>query len=346
MTYIAFIGYNESEFDNFKIGNKSVQICRKEDYPDPSDYILRQSQKLGVDGEKYIYDILTKINKDKMFKDFQIIESHNTPHSGDYLFIDKKNNICFMIECKNKNVISVKEDLNKFDTDIINVKETYKCNVIGVFLQIANNVITSHKSIELNEYTVYLTRDYINKSCLEIIFSNYMTINNNKDKITQNDCDFVKEIIQYLENINNSNDNNIKRIVKVISHNQRDITNLSKTLEDFNHQKEIIMKITDLYNQFITKNEDNDSLTDLKSLSSDDELFSSFKNNNDAKSCIVTKNNDKEQLFKLLKQKGKTPSKLRKRSLVKKYNQFIFYINSNTIDKIQKDYKQYLNQRI
>lgn len=76
---------------------------------------------MGIDGEQYIETILNKILKNKLFKNFEIIPSHNIIHSGDYLFMNRQNNICFMIECKNKTIISTKDDLNKFESDIKNI---------------------------------------------------------------------------------------------------------------------------------------------------------------------------------------------------------------------------------
>lgn len=360
MTYIAFIGYNESDFNNFKIGNKTIQFCRKEDYPDPSDYLIRNAQKIGIDGERCIENMLNKIKKNKMFNDFELYDTHATPHSGDYLFINKKNNICFMIECKNKLIISAKEDLVKFDNDIDTVRKTYKCNVIGVFLQLGSNSITNHKCIELNQSTVYLTKDYINKTCLEIIFNNYITINDNKTNITNNDCSFIETIINHLENIESNNDIKIKRIQKVIIHNNNDILSLSKVINEVNAENETIKNIISLYHQYLDKQKeeqekatinDNDSVDSLESIQNIennnddiDDIFDFPTNNIDSKSCIVTNKNKGESLFKQLKTDNKKPSGLKKGDLQKHYSKYLYYINSNTIENIRYEYKKYLSQ--
>ena len=259
MTYIAFIGYNEQDFKNFKIGNKAVQICNKSDYPDPNDYIFRQSTQLGIKGEDSIENILNKLNKDERFKGFEVINVSKEPHCGDLLFINQNINICFMIECKNKKSINVKEDLNKFDNDIINVNKLYKCNTIGVFLQVGSNKITNHDNIELNDKTIYLTRNYINSACLSVLFAHYIKMNSiENNKITSYDSSFMEIVINDLENMKRLQTEETNRITKIIHHNERDIKHLNYLSETINSQTEIINKIIDKYNKHKIYQNDND----------------------------------------------------------------------------------------
>ena len=347
MTYIAFVGYSEADFKDFKIGNHSVSICRKEDFPDPSDYILRNAQKLGADGEKCIENIITKIIKNPSFKDFELITTHHIPHSGDYLLMSNKRGICFMLECKNKQNITYTEDLQKFITDIDNVKKVYNMKTIGVFLQIGSNKITNHESIELNDNTIYLARDYIHKSCLEIIFTHYCKLISDNIKMN-GDLSFMEQCIQDLENIETNNKKQAEVLTKVIARCEHNIRSISRVIENIGVQNDVIEKMITLYNESKNK-QDNASIDSVNSLESLGEITATevrdifdFGKNDDAKSCIVKNTKqDGNKLFSLMKADNILTSNISKKMLTKKYPEYVAYIANKKVDEIKKAYKDY-----
>ncbi len=374
MSYIAFIGYNESDFKNFKIGNKNVQICNKSEYPDPNMFLLRNSQNLGVKGEEYIKNLLTKlITNNKSFCDFELIDKHYIPHNGDFHLINTSKNIMFMIEVKNKNKISVKEDLEKFDKDIETVKQDYN-NVIGLFLSVGCDKITNHNNIELNNETIYLSRDYVNIPCLELVITHYITLTDNKFNIKakKEDITFLTQVIKQLETMKTAYDEEIKRINRVLVHNEKDTKYLTKTVKTISNQTETITQIIQLYETYKIEQEneankednkednnlnnyDSNDLEDLPEIiaepvkditEADDFEFLNCKPL-DAMSCInTTKNNNdyKTGLFiQLKKDKITAPSSLTKKQLTKHYPKYLKYIASTNIKTIVKDYRIYLN---
>ena len=355
MTYIAFVGYSEADFKDFKIGNHSVSICRKEDYPDPSDYILRHAQKLGTDGEKCVENIIMKVIKNPIFKSFELLPTHHIPHSGDYLFMSKQVGICFMLECKNKQNISHSEDLQKFLTDIENVHKLYNLKTIGVFLQLGSNKITSHDSIELNDNTVYLSKDYVNKSCLEIIFTHYSKLVK-RETFKFEDIPFIQKCIHDLESIRENNKKELETLAKVVSRSEHIIRSLSRTMTNLNTQNELLDKIIDAYNNYSIQIEDIDSLDSLDSMDRKptqeepeevDDVFD-FIRNDDAQSCIVGKkpdNADKNKLFAELSKLNMSPSSLTKKELTKKFPQHVIYINRTKLDDIRKEYRMYTKSK-
>ena len=342
MTYIAFIGYSESEFKDFKIGKQSVTICKKEDYPDPSDFILKHSQKLGVEGETCVENIMNKVMKNTLFKDFELIPTHHVPHEGDYLFMNKLLNICFLLECKNKQTISQKEDLQKFENDIKNVSSKYKTKTIGVFLQLGNNKITNHESIELNPNTIYLTKDYINRSCLEVLFSHYIRMST-KDENISSDLSFVKQSIEQLREMTKKNIHEMKVLNKVISRSERSIESLKRVIIDINSKNECIEKIITMYEESEKAKEILDNEDSLASLESIDDVFN-LPVNNDAQSCLNTKktnDKDKTELFKQLVKDTNRPTTLTKKWLTKQYPKYVYYISHTNLDTIRKEFKIY-----
>lgn len=302
MSYIAFVGYSEQDFKNFKIGNKSVQICNKSEYPDPTDYILQNSNKLGATGESCVENILTKLNKNERFKNFSLINSSKQPHCGDLLFINQVINICFMIECKNKKHISYKEDLNKFDSDINNVAKLYKCKVIGVFLQLYNDKITNHDNIELNDNTIYLTKSYINLSCLELLFIHYIKMNTIETyNINKNDNEFIKLIINDLKAIKDIQNKEATKLYKVINHNERDINMLKDSLNCINSEIDLINAIINKYNNYSINNSRANDSEEFEYEEDESEPEETRNNKTTKITAKETKDNKKETKQKLNK---------------------------------------------
>lgn len=355
MKITAFVGYSESELKDFKFGNTSIDFCRKDEYPDPTEFFLKNATRLGITGEQCVEGIINKvILKNVMFKDFELKPTHNIAHSGDYLFMNKSLNVCFMLECKNKQTISYKEDLQKFDSDLENIKLIHKMNTIGVFLQLGGDKITRHESIEINNDTVYLTRDYINRSCLELVFSYYMRkINTEEVKLMCNT--FAQSIINDMTNMEKVNNSEMNVLNKVISRAEHNIRSIGKVILSLNSQNAVIKKIIETCERSMKTNEDSDSSMDsLNSIDndnepkqeSDDDIFN-MPMQNDAKSCIVqdTKAATKNKLFSKMYSDKIKMKDITKDVMKNKYKEFTTFINTNTMKSIKDDYRIYVNKK-
>lgn len=347
MSYIAFIGYNETDFKDFKIGNKKVSICRKSEYLNPNDFLLRQSQKLGVEGEEIIKNILEEILEEEGFDKYKLIDSHATPHHGDFLMISKQDNIAFMFEVKNKKKISTMEDLNKFTSDIENVRSTYNVMTYGLFLSINSDKITNHKSLEINNDTVYLTRDYISKSTLEIILNQFMK--RNKEQV-KNKLDSNERVFNYLDILTESYNKQLKYTTRLLRHAKEDTAliqatydNLQQNLETINNIKNSFKPVEEEEQTTINSLDNNE--TELED-DDDDFLFSNNRAKNfDAKSCVV-KRNKEEDLFNLMNKDNFKLSKITKKELINRYPSYTSYVNLNNIKDIKEKYKKFITSKL
>lgn len=124
------------------------------------------SQLKGVIGENYVMEILTEIGID-------YVDKHNTHHSGDLWVLSKNKKILWLIEIKNKKVIT-SEDITKFEFDINNVAKHHRdLTVRGLFISLNSDTIldkTGKNKISFSLETTYLTRDFATKEILSMYF--------------------------------------------------------------------------------------------------------------------------------------------------------------------------------
>ena len=124
----------------------------------------------GADGENYVLNLIQSIRND-----FEMHKVSFTGHVADIHAIDYNSNppIKYVVEVKNKKTIS-HDDLIKYDKDI-NGMQNEEFIIIGIFLSLESEYIPSIGEYKISQKSVYLTKKYINKECLSVIF-NYMPL--------------------------------------------------------------------------------------------------------------------------------------------------------------------------
>ena len=131
------------------------------------------SYSLGRIGENIVLNTLKTINPSVY--DVNMVSS--TGHVGDIHVTDKNNMIKYLIEVKEKGVIT-KDDLTKFDKDIEQLKNTngllYK-RIIGIFISLESNVIPSIGRYKITADKIYLSKEMFSKDSMVIIFSMFET---------------------------------------------------------------------------------------------------------------------------------------------------------------------------
>ena len=124
------------------------------------------SYELGKIGEMDVLKIIQEIRPE-----FETSLVSSTGHCADIHSLDYNNNIKYVFEIKHKLTIT-KDDVNKFESDIINVQkmEQSSRNIIGVFISLNSETIPSIGKISISKDKIYLTKNYFSKSSLDIIF--------------------------------------------------------------------------------------------------------------------------------------------------------------------------------
>ncbi len=130
----------------------------------------KSSYQLGVEGEADIADLIAQVAPK-----YEIVNTSKIAHSCDLHVLDTKNRIKYLVECKNKQTIDRKGDIDKFinDVELERIKQTTSdgYNVVGIFFAIRNDKIPTIGEYAFMNSMIYLSRTYINKEVLRIIFS-------------------------------------------------------------------------------------------------------------------------------------------------------------------------------
>lgn len=190
--FSAMIGYNNIDY-LLKISKKIYDIHKQEndlndsievDEPIITKRDLNEednkrdvknisSYSLGRIGENIVLNTLKTINPSVY--DVNMVSS--TGHVGDIHVTDKNNMLKYLIEVKEKGVIT-KDDLTKFDKDIEQLKNTngllYK-RIIGIFISLESNVIPSIGRYKITADKIYLSKEMFSKDSMVIIFSMFET---------------------------------------------------------------------------------------------------------------------------------------------------------------------------
>ena len=148
-------------FDLTVFEKQSTNIAPKES---------KSSYQLGVEGEADIADLIAQVAPK-----YEIVNTSKIAHSCDLHVLDTKHRIKYLVECKNKQTIDRKGDIDKFISDVEKerIKQTTAdgYNVVGIFFAIRNDKIPTIGEYAFINNMIYLSRTYINKEVLRIIFS-------------------------------------------------------------------------------------------------------------------------------------------------------------------------------
>ena len=157
----------------------------------------QSSYNKGRIGELSIAELISSANPK-----LEIIDTSKKAHSCDLHVIDRKYNIKYLVECKNKQRIDYKIDIVKFIEDVELEKQVQSTSdgmtIIGLFLSINTDNIPTIGQCSFKNGLIYLTREYINKSIFITIF------------------DLFRYSIKINE-LNKVNDKNIKQIDRIIT---------------------------------------------------------------------------------------------------------------------------------
>lgn len=176
---------------------------------------------LGNIGENYVKKLIEELN-------LNIINTSKVAHQSDLRVIDEKYKIIYLLEVKNKNNID-KEDIDKFKRDIENITKSHKDYIIvPLFLSLNTETINDKlRSFSYKDNIIYLTKNYISKETLRIIFK----LTKNHIKFIQNNSN-VKEAKELKDEVNQklnsvvSSTNKIETLANEIIDENRNLQNL------------------------------------------------------------------------------------------------------------------------
>ena len=141
------------------------------------------SQRRGVIGENTIKSLLTSLN-------YEIVDNTHRPHCCD-LWVILDENVIVCVEIKNKKTL-VKNDYDKYTSDLINVEQITNKQVYGLFLS-----ILTPDELKLNIKSTYISGTFINHEVLKMYFENLKLIVEFEKNRISND-----EIKQQINNLN------------------------------------------------------------------------------------------------------------------------------------------------
>ena len=141
------------------------------------------SQRRGVIGENTIKSLLTSLN-------YEIVDNTHRPHCCD-LWVILDENVIVCVEIKNKKTL-IKNDYDKYTSDLINVEQITNKRVYGLFLS-----ILTPDELKLNIKSTYISGTFINHEVLKMYFENLKLIVEFEKNRISND-----EIKQQINNLN------------------------------------------------------------------------------------------------------------------------------------------------
>ena len=118
----------------------------------------------GAYGEDEVISLITKIRPK-----FEVIKVSSTGHVADIHAKDYSIEppITYVIEVKNKTKISY-EDVLKYKRDVKGMSDIE--NVVGIFISLETEGIPSIGEYLISPSSIYLSKNYVNEECLNIIF--------------------------------------------------------------------------------------------------------------------------------------------------------------------------------
>ena len=255
---IAFYGYTKEEIKKLSLGScYDLEIIKKKDYPKPIDYFIhKNAQQLGEDGQNILITLLNQVIEEDYFSGFEINDVHSSPHCGDIQFTSDEYHILFMIEGKNKKKIT-NDDYDKFDSDFKTVRKQHKgYTCYGIFINVGNGQASKNGTFDINKNKAYISRQYLNKHCLELIFKYLikMTINENNEAFSNYDIQInnLSKIIKKLEKLRDNNNEKIEKVKKII----KQLNELQTIYKMEQHESTLYNKLIGYYQEELSLKED------------------------------------------------------------------------------------------
>ena len=249
----------------------------------PKKYIQMLNGEYGED--KVINMIQSIRNK------FEISKVSFTGHVADIHATDFDSGIKYVIEVKNKKYIT-HDDLTKYDKDLNEMKDE-EYIIIGMFLSLESDYIPTIGEYKISYNSAYLTKKYINKECLNVIFDYMPMIQKCKTQKTSESATkyIIPENVYHLAYILKTYSNRIYEQIEIL---QRMKENCLQNAKDVN---------TVIVNYEISNN----LVNEIKSLL------------NIPSSELQTSLEEKSRLELKKYLKGKDSQKIRKSELLAKY---------------------------
>jgi energy-coupling factor transporter ATP-binding protein EcfA2 len=127
------------------------------------------NKQLGKMGEDYVANLIRTVKPE-----YEVIMVSSTGHVGDIHVIDHNNSIKYMFEVKFKQVIT-KQDVIKFENDLLNLKTDKSVKIIGVFISTSSATIISIGELSVTSERIYLTQKYCNEESMRLLFNLFET---------------------------------------------------------------------------------------------------------------------------------------------------------------------------
>ena len=206
------------------------------------------STHLGVMGESDVTDRLMKL-----FPKMVVERVSATPHVGDIHLTDIKRSMMFMVEVKNKTILT-KENIDKFESDLSNVDEKTDLRVIGVFLSL-KSTIPRFGTCVIQHDRCYLAQSYTSDEALTMIVDVYRSlfkpIETTVEKVEYIVPDNVKELLFRLKNEHQSLASMKTLIEQQLQFNTTSSDNMRSMLMKIELQRQLIMFIDQAFGDVI-----------------------------------------------------------------------------------------------
>lgn len=121
----------------------------------------------GHIGEEHIQQLISTVRPS-----FEVIPVSHTGHVADIHVVDREHKLKYVVESKLKKTIT-NADIVKYIDDVQRMKNSDEYTVIGIFMSLNTDTIPSIGAYSITRDSAYLTREYINKECLNLIFDYY-----------------------------------------------------------------------------------------------------------------------------------------------------------------------------
>jgi hypothetical protein len=271
---VRFIGNMEKEKDDIKIVCKDeilgkipseeqpiklppmdvTRIVRKEEIigeiapiAAPSEELAKpkyqptafSSYQLGQIGEESIIKIITN-----NFKQFQVVHTGKTAHVGDIHLIDDISHIKYILEIKNKEQLTV-IDMEKFKSDIALLSDDVY-NIVGVFISLKSAIPKIGNFAIDTSFNIYITKNYVNKECLGIIFEYSMLKIMQRRQLPTVQYEIPANVYTLVHSINSRQRENESALKLATTMHDRARANVSDSItliELLNAQKDILLYI-------------------------------------------------------------------------------------------------------
>ena len=192
----------------------------------------------GMQGEEYVKELIVSIRPK-----FEIIMVSATGHMADIHVIDYDSNIKYVIEVKNKDIITY-QDVTKFKKDIEEMNKTNE-KIIGLFISLNADTIPNVGTLSVTKNMIYLTKRYINKECLSIVFD-YTSIDEQIIKQSAVKYEIPKNVYILMSNLHilhNNLTNEIDKLQNIKKNMKENISEITVILIDYESKMMLLKEI-------------------------------------------------------------------------------------------------------